>query len=97
MLITLHTHPYLDYLFGLGVGMDIGGVRSESLDYPSSHDADSKNHVFLYILLLNCEFQMMSSGSEPKIHLRGLTPHMLIYGGLGHHPLPFEELVFSCS
>ena len=36
---------------------------------------------------------MTSSGSEPKIYLRGVTPHTLIHGGLGHRPPPFEELI----
>ena len=36
---------------------------------------------------------MTSSGGEPKIYLRGVTPHILIHGGLGHRPPPFEELI----
>ena len=39
----------------------------------------------------------MSSGSEPEIYLRGVIPHTLIYGGLGHRPPPYEELIFSVS
>ena len=43
---------------------------------------------------------MTSSGGEPKIYLRGVTPHKLIHGGLGHRPLLYEELVlldFICK
>ena len=35
---------------------------------------------------------MTSSGGEPKIYLRGVTPLTLIHGGLGHRPLLVEEL-----
>ena len=35
---------------------------------------------------------MTSSGGEPKIYLRGVTPHILIHGGLGHRPPLCEEL-----
>ena len=37
---------------------------------------------------------MMSSGGELKIYLRGVTPHTLIHGGLGHRHLLCEDLVF---
>ena len=40
---------------------------------------------------------MMSSGCEPKIHLRGVTPHTLLHGGLGHRPPPYEELILFGS
>ena len=36
----------------------------------------------------------MSSGGELKIYLRGVTPHTLIHGGLGHRHLLCEDLVF---
>ena len=40
---------------------------------------------------------MISSGCEPKIHLRGVTPHTLLHGGLGHRPPPYEELILFGS
>ena len=55
-----------------------------------------RTHLLLYIRSLNCELKMTSSGSEPKIYLRGVTPHTLIHGGLGHRPLLCEELE-SCG
>ena len=36
---------------------------------------------------------MLSNGGEPKIYLRGITPHNLIHGGLGHQLLRCEELI----
>jgi hypothetical protein len=36
---------------------------------------------------------MTSSGGEPKIYLRGVTPHTLIHGGLGHRHLLCEDLI----
>ena len=40
---------------------------------------------------------MTSSGGEPKIYLRGVTPHTLLHGGLGHRPPPYEELILFGS
>ena len=36
---------------------------------------------------------MTSNGGEPKIYLRGVTPHTLIHGGLGHRHLLCEDLI----
>ena len=35
----------------------------------------------------------VSIGFGPKIHLRGTKPSKLKYGGPGHRPPPFEELM----
>ena len=40
---------------------------------------------------------MMSSSLGPKIYLRGAILHMLKYGGLGHRPLLYEELILGES
>ena len=37
---------------------------------------------------------MTSSGGELKIYLRGVTPHTLIHGGLGHRHLLCKDLIF---
>ena len=40
---------------------------------------------------------MTSIGYELKIYPRGVMPNILIYGGLGHCPLPYGELILCES
>ena len=46
-MTILQTHLRLKTLFGLDVGMEIGGVRFKLLSYPSPHNANIKDFILV--------------------------------------------------
>ena len=63
------------------------------MDSPSPHNADIKRLFHLYVALCDILSLMTSSSLGPMIYLRDAKLQILIYGGLGHHPLLIEELM----
>ena len=91
-MTILQTHILLKTLFGLDVGMEIGGVRFKLLSYPSPIMPIVRNHftfVLLYVTFeLNDEYWFWTQDISSRCQT--IT---LIHGGLGHRPLLCEELV----
>ena len=85
--------PIVHMVTSLDVGIDIGECTNLWTNPLPIMPTLRIHFALLYSFQLWIVSLLMSTGSEPDIYLRGVIPHTLIYGGLGHRPPPYEELI----